>query len=101
MTFLRNRHPAPAYWWSMIPRVKPEGRLFRKPVSSPDQVRARLFRDHALAVRLVLLQVPSAGLRGLERAVVSLRPVLELDLGEVEREVADRHDVAGRTLVLV
>src|SRR5215510_10903935 len=36
------------YAWSMIPRVKPEGRLFRKPVPSPDHVRARLFRDHAL-----------------------------------------------------
>src|SRR5215510_12240875 len=38
----------PTYAWRMIPRVKPEGRLFRKPVPSPDHVRARLFRDHAL-----------------------------------------------------
>src|SRR5262249_22261365 len=36
------------YCWSMIPRVEPEGMLFRKPVSTPDQVRGRLFRDHAL-----------------------------------------------------
>src|SRR5215470_5819386 len=35
----------------MIPRVEPEGMLFRKPVSTPDQVRGRLFRDHALADR--------------------------------------------------
>jgi len=27
----------------MIPPVKPEGMLFRKPVPSPDHVRARLF----------------------------------------------------------
>src|SRR5262245_21213515 len=33
---------------SMIPRVKPEGMLFRKPASTPDQVRGRLFPDHAL-----------------------------------------------------
>jgi hypothetical protein len=49
---------------SMIPRVEPEGRLFRKPVSTHsaskdareravDQVRGRLFRDHALAAALV------------------------------------------------
>src|SRR5262245_8396234 len=47
MIFSANRHFARSHVWSMIPRVKPEGRLFRKPVSSPDQVRARLFRDHA------------------------------------------------------
>src|SRR5262249_24206578 len=35
------------YCRSMIPRVEPEGMLFRKPVSTPDQVRGRLFRDHA------------------------------------------------------
>ena len=29
----------------MIPRVEPEGMLVRKPVSTPDQVRGRLFRD--------------------------------------------------------
>src|SRR5262249_43691480 len=39
--FCLNRHPALAFWWSMI--------FFRKPVSTPDQVRGRLFRDHALA----------------------------------------------------
>src|SRR5262249_58057611 len=38
--FCLNRHPALAFWWSMI--------SFRKPVSTPDQVRGRLFRDHAL-----------------------------------------------------
>src|SRR5262249_14088102 len=31
-----------AFWWSMI--------FFRKPVPTPDQVRGRLFRDHALSV---------------------------------------------------
>jgi hypothetical protein len=36
----------------MIPRVEPEGMLFRKPVSIPDQVRDRLFRDHALEMML-------------------------------------------------
>ena len=40
--FLRNRHPAPA---SSL-----EHDLFRKPVSTPDQVWSRLFRDHALRV---------------------------------------------------
>src|SRR4051812_19730727 len=39
------------YCWSMIPRVEPEGMLFRKPVSTPDQVRGRLFRDHAQKVQ--------------------------------------------------
>src|SRR5262245_66659452 len=32
----------------MIPRVEPEDMLFRKPVSTPDQVRGSLFRDRAL-----------------------------------------------------
>jgi len=35
-----NRHPALASCLSMIPRVEPEGMLFRKPVHT--------FRDHAL-----------------------------------------------------
>src|SRR5262249_33257445 len=39
--FSSNRHPALAFWWSII--------FFRKPVPTPDQVRGRLFRDHALA----------------------------------------------------
>src|SRR5262249_34416253 len=47
--FSSNRHLALIYCWSMIPRVEPEGMLFRKPASTPDQVRGRLFRDHALA----------------------------------------------------
>src|SRR5262245_54370466 len=34
-----NRHPVPAYCWIVI--------FFRKPVLTPDQVRGRLFRDHA------------------------------------------------------
>src|SRR5262249_45879241 len=38
--FSSNRHPTLAFWWSMI--------FFRKPVPTPDQVRGRLFRDHAL-----------------------------------------------------
>src|SRR5262249_48873618 len=46
--FSSNRHLALFHCWSMIPRVEPEGMLFRKPVSTPDQVRGRLFRDHAL-----------------------------------------------------
>src|SRR5262245_36558820 len=49
MTFLRSVISLQSYAWSMIPPVAPEGMLFRKPVSSPDQVRARLFRDHARA----------------------------------------------------
>jgi hypothetical protein len=32
-----------SYAWSMIPRVEPEGRLVRRPVATPDQVRDRLF----------------------------------------------------------
>src|SRR5262249_11902981 len=39
--FSSNRRLALLYCWSMIPRVEPEGMLFRKPVST--------FRDHALA----------------------------------------------------
>ena len=35
----------------MIPRVEAEGMLFGKPVSTPDQVRRRLFPDHALSLR--------------------------------------------------
>src|SRR3954451_6535599 len=50
--FSSSRHLALLYCWSMIPRVEPEGMLFRKPVPTPDQVRdqvrGRLFRDHAL-----------------------------------------------------
>src|SRR5262249_58929835 len=41
--FSSNRHPALPFWWSMI--------FFRKPVPTPDQVRGRLFRDHALTRR--------------------------------------------------
>src|SRR5436190_3432431 len=39
--FSSNRHPAPAYWWSMI--------FFRKPVST--------FRDHALMTMAAILIV--------------------------------------------
>src|SRR5262249_14288800 len=39
--FSSNRHPALAFWLGII--------FFRKPVPTPDQVRGRLFRDHALA----------------------------------------------------
>ena len=46
--FSSIRHPALAYWCSIIPRVEPEGMLFPKSGPSPDQVRGRLFRDHAL-----------------------------------------------------
>jgi hypothetical protein len=35
-----NRHRALGLWWSTIPRVKPEGMLFEKPLST--------FPDHAL-----------------------------------------------------
>src|SRR5262249_38296276 len=41
--FSSNRHLALLHCWSMIPRVEPEGMLFRKPVST--------FRDHALTAR--------------------------------------------------
>jgi hypothetical protein len=51
MIFYSNRHPDLVSRLSMIPRVKPEGMPFRKPVLTPDQVRGRLFRDHALAQR--------------------------------------------------
>src|SRR5215468_5111225 len=50
------------YCRSMIPRVEPEGMLFRKPVSTPDQVRGRLFRDHAHALQpMVALRVAEIG----------------------------------------
>src|SRR5579872_2407021 len=35
----------------MIPRVEPEGMLFRKPLHTSHQVRCRLFPDHALSDR--------------------------------------------------
>src|SRR5262249_9737282 len=47
-----DRHLALIYCWSMIPRVEPEGMLPRKPAPTPDQVRGRLFRDHALGSAL-------------------------------------------------
>jgi hypothetical protein len=40
MTFSSNRHPILAFCLRMI--------FFGKPVSTPDQVRGRLFPDHAL-----------------------------------------------------
>src|SRR5215510_4312871 len=33
--FSSNRYPAPAVWWSMIPRVEPEGRLFPQTGAQP------------------------------------------------------------------
>jgi hypothetical protein len=44
-----NRYRALDFSWSMIPRLKPEGMLFGKSVPTRDQVRGRLFPDHALA----------------------------------------------------
>ena len=41
--FKLNHNRALDLWWSMIPRVKPEGMLFGKPVST--------FPDHALEER--------------------------------------------------
>src|SRR3984893_6005951 len=41
--------PSLAHWWSMI--------SFRKPVSTPDQVRGRLFRDHARVLSAVVTGV--------------------------------------------
>src|SRR5215831_9670801 len=58
--FSSNRHPALTYAWSMIPRVEPEGMLFRKPVPTPDQVRGRLFRDHALTVAQAMVWMAPA-----------------------------------------
>jgi hypothetical protein len=45
----------------MIPRVEPEGMLFREPVSTPDQVRGRLFRDHALTGDVRVNEQPRVG----------------------------------------
>ena len=45
----------------MIPRVGPEGMLFGKPASTPDQVRGRLFPDHALGAGALDLVFGSAG----------------------------------------
>src|SRR5262249_8719912 len=44
MPFSSNRHLALVYWRRMIPRVEPEGMLFRKPVST--------FQDHALGLAI-------------------------------------------------
>jgi len=48
----------------MIPRVKPEGMLVRKPHHTPDQVRGRLFRDHALRDGPSFEKMPSDLLAG-------------------------------------
>src|SRR6478672_8634143 len=56
-----NRHRALDLWWSMIPRVGPEGMLFGKPASTPDQVRGRLFPDDALGAGALDLVFGSAG----------------------------------------
>ena len=53
-------HRALALWWSMIPRVEPEGVLFGKP-DSTHRVKARgqAFPDHALvraALTLIVLR---------------------------------------------
>src|SRR5262249_7167129 len=54
--FSSNQHLALVHRWRMIPRVKPEGMLFRKPVST--------FPDHALVVtalsRSIVIFVPPA-----------------------------------------
>src|SRR5262245_8315769 len=72
----------------MIPRVEPEGMLFRKPVSTPDRVRGRLFRDHALMPALFVTATGTdigktfvtcgliAELRRQGRAVTALKPVV-------------------------
>src|SRR5262249_55988060 len=39
----KARSSGPGYAGSMIPGVEPEGRLLRKPVSTPDHVRGMLF----------------------------------------------------------
>src|SRR5262245_47425404 len=54
-----NRHPA------LASCVKHD--LFRKPLNTPDQVRGRLFRDHALGCRLYLQRErrKAAGIREL------------------------------------
>src|SRR5262249_26669989 len=61
MTFSSNRHLALPYCLSMIPRGGPEGMLFRKPVSTPDQVRGRLFRDASLGDDMKALLCPRVG----------------------------------------
>src|SRR5262245_10550072 len=43
MTFLESPSRSRFIGGAQSPRVEPEGMLFRKPVSTPDQVRGRLF----------------------------------------------------------
>jgi hypothetical protein len=67
----------------MIPRVEPEGMLSRKPVSTPDQVRGRLFRGHALATaRLpgsatLSAMLPSRSIDQVETDLLALRAAAE------------------------
>ncbi|HMK81218.1 MAG TPA: PAS-domain containing protein [Xanthobacteraceae bacterium] len=63
----------------------------RKPASTPDQVRGRHFRDHALAAGAALLLPQSAHAEG------ALRPVTEV----IEAVTSlDRYDLAALTLTL-
>src|SRR5262249_1127665 len=84
--FSSNRHLALRCWWSMIPRVEPEGMLFRKPASTPDQVRGRLFRDHPLAdaAHPVRLEAGNGGLLRIDHAKI---------LDDLELPVAGLGDV--------
>ena len=95
--FSSNRHLALSYALSMIPPVKPEGMLFRKPVSTPDHVRGRLFRDHALAW-CGLLDPPHDGIDTAKSAQVRMREQPQLAL---ERWSAARHRDASEPSIPV
>src|SRR4051812_45903897 len=56
--------------------------LFRKPVSTPDQVRGRLFRDHALMARGVTIDRVSFGYGPRGAAPVLDVVSLEIEPGE-------------------
>src|SRR5262249_4106532 len=59
-----SKHQTLSHSCSMVARVKPEAGLLRKPVPSPDQVRAGLFGSIALRARTipyVLAAIMAAG----------------------------------------
>src|SRR5690348_2704931 len=77
----------------LIPRVKPEGMLFRKPVCTPDQVRGRLFRDHAQGEKKV--RPVAGGVHGTDRPKrrTSDQSVQAISVGLAGRAF----DVAGKS----
>src|SRR5262249_18251318 len=76
------------------PSIFVEHDLFRKKVSTPDQVRGRLYRDHALAHFPDLVQ--RAQIVGPRRVFVSLRPVGPRHLADIKIAAAVHREAVRR-----